>query len=95
MRKLSGDQFADYARQQIAVASQILAHHRPTSSGCSCARQWPCPVALSCQQTRDHFQGRLALLDATIQLPVISPATTDCRSPWRRLVSALFRRARR
>lgn len=89
MRKLTRSQFEAYAKQQIEAAARIVAQHRPTRSGwCSCAREWPCSVVASCRQRRDHFEVKLALLDATISLPVIKDgirAPDQSTSLWLRL----------
>lgn len=83
MQALSGEQFADYARRQIAIADELLARHSHDGHLCACGRARPCPVAQSCADTRRHYAGQLAALsDDTVLLPVVQPAETSRRRPW-------------
>lgn len=88
---MSGDQFGADACPQISTADQILAEDRRAgAAACSCARRWPCPVVVSCEQTRGHFQSRLARLEAAVRLrvaPAAQPTAVVCR---RRLGGAVF-----
>ncbi|GIF98550.1 hypothetical protein Cci01nite_36440 [Catellatospora citrea] len=74
MRSLTTEQFGVYARRQIAAADDILGRHgRLRGDLCGCGRLWPCPVVATCVQMREHFLARLALIEATTRLPVVSP----------------------
>ncbi|GAA1396336.1 hypothetical protein GCM10009662_10120 [Catellatospora coxensis] len=74
MRLLTAEQFATYARRQIKAADGILADHgRSWGNMCGCGRLWPCPVAATCVRMREHFLTRLALVEATVRLPVVRP----------------------
>lgn len=88
MRKLNTEQFAAYANTQIEKANQILARHLPAAHGsCSCGKQLPCSVAAHATATRDRYQAKLALLDATQVLPVLVPTPVVTRPAlWRRLL---------
>lgn len=66
--------FAGYARDQVAGAEAILDTHRRRATMCSCGRAWPCSVAQACAVRRDHFLNKLALLEATVKLPIIDAA---------------------
>jgi len=86
MRKLNREQFTAYANTQIEMTSQILAGHRPAANGwCSCGKQLPCSVVEHATATRDRYQATLALLDATVVLPILAPAARPM-SRWRRLL---------
>lgn len=91
VRVLSKEQFTAYANTQIEMAEQILAVHRPGANvWCSCGKQVPCSVRQHATATRDHYRGRLALLDSTVVLPVLAPAVEARPLPlWRRLIACL------
>jgi hypothetical protein len=82
MRKFSGDQFANDARQQIIRASPIPGGHQAASGFCSYARRWPRLVAVAGQRTREYVQTCLALLAAAVPRAPVRPAAAD--SLWRR-----------
>jgi hypothetical protein len=88
MRVLGKDEFVTYANVQIGMAAQILAGHRPGANcWCACGRQLPCTVAAHATATRDWYQAKLALLDATKVLPVLAPVVKIHPVPlWRRLL---------
>jgi hypothetical protein len=89
MREIGGEEFgAQVVRRRIAMASLILAAHcRAGAVACSCSRPWPCPVAVSCADRRDQFQGWLALAEEpTVRFPVIRADPPTGVSGWRRLV---------
>ncbi|GAB4059907.1 hypothetical protein GCM10028775_73250 [Catellatospora paridis] len=93
---MTADQFVAYARRQIAAAEQILSEHARLGPGmCSCGRSWPCPVAVSCAQMRDHYAAKAALVEATQVLPVVRRDRPYCNGHWRRLVGLLSRLTRR
>ncbi|MEV4415519.1 hypothetical protein [Catellatospora sp. NPDC049609] len=94
MRALSAEQFAEYARRQIAAADGILARHGRTGALCRCARQWPCPVAVTCVKMREHYVARLALAEATVRLPMVHAGRKRRVSAWRRVLTALERAVR-
>lgn len=74
-RKVNAEEFARYAQEQIASALSILGRHRAAGGGfCSCARQWPCSVATTCTSRVDHYRGKLALIEMTVALPIVSVA---------------------
>ena len=75
-RRLDADQFAAYARDQIRDATAILQRHRPDRYElCCCGRPRPCTVVDTCQRSIDHYRGKLALIEATLPLPIVVPAT--------------------
>lgn len=74
------EQFAAYARTQVAAADQILSGHRPAGGmTCSCGRSRPCPVAETCTQRREHFAAALALAEQTQRLSALSAGNTDAQ----------------
>ncbi len=79
MAALNAQEFAVYAARQIAAATATAAGHRAGVGGfCGCGRALPCSVAAACDQTRRHFQAKLALLKVTVEPPAVSPAR-PCR----------------
>lgn len=79
---MNRDEFAAYARAQVAAADQILSGHRPAGGWtCSCGRGRPCPVADSCALRRDHFAAALALAEQTQRLPIVTARTPDAATP--------------
>jgi len=88
VKALNKDQFAAYAHEQISAAEQILGRHRPGRNGwCSCGKQVPCSVFEHATATRDGYRAKLALLDATVMLPVLAPPAEASPVPlWRRLL---------
>jgi len=93
MRALNQAEFTTYAQQQIEMADQMLAGHRPGAGAgqwCSCGRELPCSVVAAATATKQHMQAKLALLDATVVLPVLAPAAEGWPVPlWRRLLGGL------
>ena len=87
MRTLNLVQFRKFADRQIEMANRMLAMHRPGSGYfCSCGKELPCSVAAHTIAIRDHFKRKLALLEATVVLPVLAPpAKVRPASLWRRL----------
>jgi hypothetical protein len=85
---LDKNQFRKYAGGQVTMAEQMLAGHQPGAGGyCSCGKQLPCSVAEHAAATRDHYLGKLALLDATVLLPVLATAAAgqgEQLPMWRR-----------
>ncbi|WP_144128051.1 hypothetical protein [Catellatospora sichuanensis] len=64
---------AQTAHRQIAAAAALISQHHPADNGlCRCGRDLPCTVALACERTRDHHAGVLAILHATIELPIVA-----------------------
>jgi hypothetical protein len=90
-RVLNREQFVVYARDQIATAMILLAAHGHAGRACGCGRPWPCPQQRSLTATAEHFRGRLALLDPTLVLPMLTPPTTPDagRRPLQRLRTLL------
>jgi hypothetical protein len=87
MNPLTQQQFTMYARQQIDTAVAMLARHQDGPGYCSCGRELPCSVAEACHRTRDHYQGKPAVLDATAKLPELPSVQEPSRVPrWRRLL---------
>ncbi|MEU8004807.1 hypothetical protein AB0B66_26915 [Catellatospora sp. NPDC049111] len=80
-RVLDRDQFIAYARTRIATATTLLAGHYLAPGGCGCGRPWPCPQQESLSAVAEHYHGRIALLDTTVALPVVTsrtpPTTSD------------------
>lgn len=73
-KKLDAAQLTSYARQQIRAAQAIERQHRVDRLGlCSCGRPQPCAVITACLATITHYTAKLALLGATVPLPVIGP----------------------
>ncbi|GAA1652421.1 hypothetical protein ACFQY4_11955 [Catellatospora bangladeshensis] len=95
MRVLNAGQFAEYARRQIAAADEILTRHgRVAGDLCRCERPWPCPVAASCVSMREHYRARMAVIEATMRLPVVGTAPVSRLPVLRRLVGGLVRAVR-
>ncbi len=92
MRVLSHAQFTEYAQRQVEMADQMLAGHRPgPDRWCSCGRQMPCSVVAAATAVKHHMQARLALLEATVVLPVLAPVASARPVPlWRRLLVGLL-----
>ena len=91
MRALNQAEFTTYAQQQIEMADQMLAGHRPGAGRwCSCGRELPCSVVAAATATKQHMRAKLALLEATVVLPVLAPAAQGRPVPlWRRLLGGL------
>ncbi|MFD0596935.1 hypothetical protein ACFQZ4_35635 [Catellatospora coxensis] len=71
----------------------MLAGHGPVPGGCRCGRPWPCPQQESLSAVAEHYEGRLALLDLTVALPVVTARTTPTSTePVRRTRQGLLRR---
>ncbi|WP_155372656.1 hypothetical protein [Catellatospora vulcania] len=95
-RVLDRDQFITYARVQVDTATSLLAGHGPSPGGCACGRPWPCPQRESLSAVAEHYQSRLALLDETVLLPVITPvAIPAVAESARRTLGGLLRLAYR
>ena len=95
MRKLTREQFAAHANQQIANAAAMRRGHHAQSGGyCSCGRQTPCSVDQACRSTITHYENKLALLDATTVMPVVIAPPRDEGRPssgrWRLLLAGLL-----
>jgi len=92
MRVLSHAQFTVYAQQQIEMAEQMLARHRlGPGRWCSCGRQMPCSVVAAATAAKQHMQAKVALLEATVVLPVLAPVAQAQPVPlWRRLLAGLL-----
>lgn len=87
MRTLNREQFVAHAHRQIGTARAMLDDHRPGRGGmCSCDKQLPCSIVAACRRTIEHFQGKLALLDATVALPIVDVPQAKPPSLWRRLL---------
>jgi hypothetical protein len=72
-KALDHEQFAAYARAQIRDAQAILALHRSAGTGlCSCGRRQQCSVVTVCTRHIAHYRKKLALLDLTQPLPLIT-----------------------
>jgi hypothetical protein len=95
MRKITREQFAAHANQQIANARAMRRSHRAQPGGyCTCGRQTPCSVDQACRATVTHYENKLALLDVTTLMPVlIAPARDEGRPSsgrWRLLLGGLL-----
>ena len=94
MRKLTREQFAALANQQIANAIAMRRDHLPRPGGyCSCGKQTPCSVDQACLSAVTHFEAKLALLDATRAWPTVGEREQDAldRLPrWRLLIAAVL-----
>jgi hypothetical protein len=91
MRVLNHAQFTAFSQQQIEMADQMLAGHRPgPGRWCSCGRQMPCSVVVAATAAKQHMHAKLALLEATVVLPVLAPVAQARPLPlWRRLLAGL------
>lgn len=93
MRKLSREQFAAHANQQIANAEATRRGHRAQPGGyCSCGRQTPCSVEQACRVTIAHYESKLALVEVTTIMPVVPPRDEGRRSPgrWHLMLAGLL-----
>ena len=95
MRKLTREQFAAHANQQIANAVAMRRSHRAQPGGyCLCGRQTPCSVDQACRATITHYENKLALLDVTTVIPVLIVPPRDEGQPsparWRLLLAGLL-----
>jgi hypothetical protein len=69
------NELAAYAQARIRAAHDIHRRHHPDRFGlCACGRPRPCTVAAACLATIAHYQATLALIDATMPMPIITPA---------------------
>jgi hypothetical protein len=77
-------EFVSYAHNQIDAIASILGRHGVSGPSCSCGRQAPCPVASSLAERRDHFLNKIALAEATVQLPAVRASPMQRGKPKRR-----------
>lgn len=64
-----------YAHAQIQAAQDICQHHHPSHLGlCNCGRPPPCAVVTACLTTIAHYRATLAIIGATVPLPIIAPS---------------------
>lgn len=93
---LSVNEFAEYAREQIRIADTLMARHRPASRNlCQCGRPLPCAQAEAVRAHKDHYLARLGLAEATVSLPIVTPAPAQPQTGGlRALLSRMARRNR-
>jgi len=93
-RVLTAEQLAQYAREQIRTADDLLARHRPAGgSSCRCDRPLPCTHAETLRVRRAHYLTQLGLSEPTQVLPAVASSPRPRR--LRALMSRLIRGARR
>jgi hypothetical protein len=88
MHTLAQQQFTVCATQQIdSAVAMLVRHHDGCGGSCSCGRELPCTVHEACHRTPDHYQGKIALLEAMTKLSML-PATEEPRRvmQWRRVL---------
>lgn len=77
-KALDRSALAAYAQARIRAAHDIHQWHQPDRCGlCACGRPRPCTVAAACLATIAHYQATLALTDATMPMPIITPRQTS------------------